>query len=149
MKNNVTRLLEARGIPYTAFKLPAEKLSAVEAAQYLDVDPELVYKTIVVLRAGRGKPILAVVPGPLEVDVKALAKEVGERKLVLATQRQAEQVTGLLTGGISPLALLNRGFEVVVDALAELYPQIYISGGQRGLNVRLPLSALIEITGAR
>src|SRR4030066_1312290 len=115
IKNNVTRLLEARGIPYTAFELPAEKLSAVEAAQYLEVDPELVYKTIVVLRAGRGNPILAVVPGPLEVDVKALAKAVGERKLVLATQRQAEQVTGLLTGGVSPLALLNRGVEVGGD----------------------------------
>jgi len=149
MKNNVTRLLEARGIPYTAFELPAEKLSALEVAQYLNVDPELVYKTIVVLRIGRGKPILAVVPGPLEVDVKALAKAVGERKLVLATQRQAEQVTGLLTGGISPLALLNRGFEVIVDALAELYPQIYISGGQRGLNICLPTAALISLTEAK
>ena len=149
MKNNVTRLLEARGIPYTAFELPAEKLSALEAAQYLGVDPELVYKTIVVLRIGRGKPLLAVVPGPLEVDLKALAKAVGERKLVLATQHQAEQVTGLLTGGISPLALLNRGFEVVVDALAELYPQIYVSGGQRGLNICLPTAALISLTEAK
>ncbi|HLE52371.1 MAG TPA: YbaK/EbsC family protein [Anaerolineales bacterium] len=149
MKNNVTRLLEARGIPYTAFELPAEKLSALEAAQYLGVDPELVYKTIVVLRIGRGKPLLAVVPAPLEVDLKALAKAVGERKLVLATQHQAEQVTGLLTGGISPLALLNRGFEVVVDALAELYPQIYVSGGQRGLNICLPTAALISLTEAK
>ena len=149
MKNNVTRLLEARGIPYTAFELLAEKLSALEAAQYLGVDPELVYKTIVVLRIGRGKPLLAVVPGPLEVDLKALAKAVGERKLVLATQHQAEQVTGLLTGGISPLALLNRGFEVVVDALAELYPQIYVSGGQRGLNICLPTAALISLTEAK
>ena len=149
MKNNVTRLLEARGIPYTAFELLAEKLSALEAAQYLGVDPELVYKTIVVLRIGRGKPLLAVVPAPLEVDLKALAKAVGERKLVLATQHQAEQVTGLLTGGISPLALLNRGFEVVVDALAELYPQIYVSGGQRGLNICLPTAALISLTEAK
>ena len=149
MKNNVTRLLEARGIPFTAFELPAEKLSALEAAQYLGVDPELVFKTIVVLRTGRGKPILAVVPGPLEVDLKALAKAVGERKLVLATQHQAEQVTGLLTGGISPLALLTRGFEVVVEALAELYPQIYISGGQRGLNICLPTAALISLTEAK
>ena len=149
MKNNVTRLLDARNIPYTAFELPAEKLSALEAAQYLNVDPELVYKTIVVLREGRGKPILAVVPGPLEVDLKALAKAVGERKLVLATQRQAEQVTGLLVGGISPLALLNQGFEVVIEALAELYPQIYISGGQRGLNICLPTAALISLTEAK
>ena len=149
MKNNVTRLLDARNIPYTTFELPAEKLSALEAAQYLNVDPELVYKTIVVLREGRGKPILAVVPGPLEVDLKALAKAVGERKLVLATQRQAEQVTGLLVGGISPLALLNQGFEVVIEALSELYPQIYISGGQRGLNICLPTAALISLTEAK
>lgn len=149
MKNNVTRLLDARSVPYTAFELPAEKLSALEAAQYLNVDPELVYKTIVVLREGRGKPILAVVPGPLEVDLKALAKAVGERKLTLATQRQAEQVTGLLVGGISPLALLNRGFEVIIDDLAELYPEIYVSGGQRGLNICLPTAALISLTEAK
>ena len=149
IKNNVTRLLEAHGVRYSAFELPAEKLSALEAARSLGVEPEQVFKTIVVLREGTGKPILAVVPGPLEVDMKALAKAVGEKKLILATQRQAEQVTGLLTGGISPLALLNRGFEVVLDELAQLYAEIYISGGQRGLNVRLPVSALIEITGAR
>ena len=149
IKNNVTRLLEAHGVRYSAFELPAEKLGALEAARYLGVEPEQVFKTIVVLREGTGKPILAVVPGPLEVDMKALAKAVGEKKLILATQRQAEQVTGLLTGGISPLALLNRGFEVVLDELAQLYAEIYISGGQRGLNVRLPVSALIEITGAR
>jgi len=149
MKNNVTRLLEARGIPYTAFELPAEKLSAVEAAQYLDVDPELVYKTIVVLRAGRGNPILAVVPGPLEVDVKALAKAVGERKLVLATQRQAEQVTGLLTGGISPLALLNRGFEIWIDPAARAHERIYVNAGQRGINLELRVDDLVRVTGAR
>jgi Cys-tRNA(Pro)/Cys-tRNA(Cys) deacylase len=149
IKNNVTRLLEAHGVRYSAFELPAEKLSALEAARYLGVEPEQVFKTIVVLREGTGKPILAVVPGSLEVDIKAMAKAVGEKKLILATQRQAEQVTGLLTGGISPLALLNRGFEVVLDELAQLYAEIYISGGQRGLNVRLPVSALIEITGAR
>ncbi len=149
MKNNVTRLLEAHDIPFTAFELPTEKLSALEVAQYLDVDPEQVFKTIVILRTGRGKPILAVVPGPLEVDLKALAEAVGEKKLILATQRQAEQVTGLLTGGISPMALLNRGFEVVIDAFAELYPQIYISGGQRGLNICLPTIALISLTEAK
>lgn len=149
IKNNVTRLLEARAIPYTSFELPAEKLSALEAARYLGADPGQIFKTIVVLREGAGKPLLAVVPGPLEVDLRTLAKAVGEKKLLLATQRQSEQMTGLLAGGISPLALLNRGFEVVLDELAQLYDEIYISGGQRGLNIRLPVSAFIEVTGAR
>lgn len=149
MRNNVTRLLDARDVPYIAHELPAEKLGAEEAAAELGTIPELVYKTIVVLRQGRGKPILAVVPGHREVDLKALAKSLGEKKVTLSTQRQAEQLTGLQAGGISPLALLNRGFDVIVDRSAQNHPEIYISGGQRGLNIQLPPQALIDITGAK
>ncbi|MCC7129937.1 MAG: aminoacyl-tRNA deacylase [Anaerolineae bacterium] len=147
--NNVTRLLDARKIPYTAFELPAEKLGALETAQHLGVPAEQVYKTIVVVREGQGKPVLAVVPGPQEVDLKALAKALGEKKVNLPTQRAAEQLTGLQAGGISPLALLNRGFEVWLDESAILWDEIYISGGQRGLNILLPVEALVELTGAR
>jgi len=146
--NNVTRLLDARHIPYTAFELPAEKLGALEAARMLDVPPEQVFKTIVVAREGKGKPILAVTPGPAEVDLKALAKAIGEKKLVLPTEREAERLTDLQAGGISPLALLNRGFQVVIDETAQLFDEIYISGGQRGLDIRLPVKALADLTNA-
>ncbi len=146
--NNVTRLLDARKIPYTAFELPAEKLGAMEAAQHMGAPPEQVYKTIVVTREGKGKPILALVPGPGTVDLKALAKAVGEKKVSLPTERDAERLTGLQAGGISPLALLNRGFEVLIDESAILFDEIYISGGQRGLDIRLPVEALVELTGA-
>ncbi len=149
MKNNVTRLLDSKKIPYTAFELPPEKLGALEAARIIGVSPEQVFKTIVVKREGKGKPILAVVPGPLEVDLKALAKAIGEKKVLLPTEREAEQLTGLQAGGISPLALINRGFQVVIDHSAQAFPEIYISGGQRGLNIRLPLAALVELTNAR
>lgn len=147
--NNITRLLDAKGVPYTAHELPREKLGAVEAAEILGVPSELVYKTIVVMREGRGKPILALVPGPQEVDLKALAKALGEKKVTLPTERKAEQLTGLQAGGISPLALLNRGFQVVLDASAQDHSEIYISAGQRGMNIRLPTSALISLTRAR
>jgi Cys-tRNA(Pro)/Cys-tRNA(Cys) deacylase len=147
--NNVTRLLDQRKIPYTAFELPVEKLGAVEAAQHMGVDPGLVYKTIVVRREGKGKPVLALVPGPGEVSLKLLAKALGEKKLILPTEREAEELTGLQAGGISPLALLNRGFQVVLDESARAHPEIYISGGQRGLDIRLPVSALQALTNAR
>ena len=147
--NNVTRMLDAHKIRYTAFELPAEKLGAIEAAQYLGVDPQLVYKTIVIMREGKGKPVLAVVPGPQEVDLKALAKALGEKKVLLPTEREAEKLTGLQAGGISPLALLQRGFQVVLDESAHAHSEIYISGGQRGLNIRLPVEALIILTNAR
>ncbi|MBN1148729.1 MAG: aminoacyl-tRNA deacylase [Anaerolineales bacterium] len=146
--NNVTRLLDARKVPYTAYELPAEKLGAVEAARLMGAPPEQVFKTIVVTRLRKGKPILAVVPGPGEVDLKALAKSLGEKKVQLPTEREAERLTGLQAGGISPLALIQRGFQVVLDVSAQSYPEIYVSGGQRGLDIRLPTQALINLTRA-
>lgn len=146
---NVTRLLDAQKVPYTAFELTPEKHSALETARLLNVPAEQVYKTIVVLREGKGKPILAVVPGPREVDLKALAKTVDEKKLRLPSEREAEQVTGLQAGGISPLALINKGYQVVLDASAQAREEIHVSGGQRGLNIRLPVSALVKLTNAR
>jgi Cys-tRNA(Pro)/Cys-tRNA(Cys) deacylase len=149
LTNNITRMLDAKKIPYRAFELPAEKLSAVETARLLGVPLEQVFKTIVVKREGKGKPILAVVPGTTEVDLKSLAKTLGEKKLYLPTEHEAEQITGLQAGGISPLALLNKGFQVVLDSSAASNDDIHISGGQRGLNIRLPVDALVMLTNAR
>jgi len=146
--NNVTRLLDSKKIPYQAYELSTEKRGALETAQLLGVDPELVYKTIVVARP-KGKPVLAVIPGPNRVDLKLLAAALGEKKLFLPTERDAEKLTSLQAGGISPLALLNKGFQVVIDSSAETKPEIHVSGGQRGLNLRLPVSALAELTHAR
>ena len=147
--NNITRLLDSRKVPYRAFELPAEKLGALRTAELLGVDPGLVYKTIVVLRPKPGKPILAVIPGPNRVDLKLLAAALGEKKVSLPTEREAEQLTGLQAGGISPLALLNKGFQVVIDSQARDRPEIHVSGGERGLNICLPVQALADLTRAR
>ncbi len=147
--NNVTRFLDSKKIQYQAFELPAEKLGAQESAQIMQVDAALVYKTIVVTRLTPGKPILAIVPGDAEVDIKALAKSIGEKKLNVTTQREAERLTGLQAGGISPLALIQRGFVVVIDSSVENHDYIHISGGQRGLNIRLKPEDLIQLTRAR
>jgi Cys-tRNA(Pro)/Cys-tRNA(Cys) deacylase len=147
--NNVTRLLDARKIPYTAFELPAEKIGAVEAAHLMGAPPEQVYKTIVVKREGKGKAILAIVPGPQEVDLKALAKAVGEKKVLLPSEREAEALTGLQAGGISALALINRGFQVVLDESADQFEEIYVSGGQRGLDIRIGVADFVRLVNAR
>jgi Cys-tRNA(Pro)/Cys-tRNA(Cys) deacylase len=83
------------------------------------------------------------------VDLKALAVVLGEKKIYLPTEREAEQLTGLQAGGISPLALINKGFQVVIDAAAQNYAEIHVSGGQRGLNIKLPVADLISLTNAR
>jgi Cys-tRNA(Pro)/Cys-tRNA(Cys) deacylase len=147
--NNVTRLLDAHKIHYQVFDLPAEKMGGVETARLLGVEASMVFKTIVIAREKPGKPILAVIPSDFEVDLKGLAAVVGEKKVRLTTQKEAEQMTGLLTGGISPLALINRGFQVIFDEVVLLYEEIHISGGQRGLNIRLPVNELISLTHAR
>lgn len=149
IKNNVTRLLDSRKIEYQAFELPTEeKRSAEETAALIGVPPESVYKTIVVMREGKGKPILCLVPATGEVNLKKLAAVLGEKKLRLPTQREAETITGLQAGGISPLALLNKGFQICLDRSAERHPHIHISDGQRGLNLRLAVSDLVGLTGA-
>jgi Cys-tRNA(Pro)/Cys-tRNA(Cys) deacylase len=147
--NNITRLLDSRKISYTAFETPAEKLGAMEVAEFLEVAPDTVFKTIVVTREKGRKSILAVIPGTRSVDLKLLAAFLGEKKVHLPTEREAEQITGLQAGGISPLALINKGFQIVIDSLAQAYPEIHISGGQRGLNIRLPVADLIKLTNAR
>jgi Cys-tRNA(Pro)/Cys-tRNA(Cys) deacylase len=148
-QNNVTRLLETRKIPFIVYELPNEKLGAIEAAQHIGAPPDQVFKTIVITREDKGKPILAVVPGTKEVDLKALAQFLGEKKIHLPTERDAERLTGLQAGGISPLALINRGFEVVIDTGANKYQEIYISGGQRGLDIRLQVQQLVQLVNAK
>ena len=147
--NNITRFLDSRKVKYQAFETPADKLGALETARILNVDPDLVYKTIVVTRDKPKKPLLVVVPGPRDVDLKLLAAALGEKKVYLPTEREAEQLTGLQAGGISPLALINKGFQVVVDASAQKHAEIHVSGGQRGLNIRLPVADLVKLTNAR
>jgi len=147
--NNITRLLDSRKIPYSVFETPTEKLGALEVAELLNVAPDTVFKTIVVTREKGKKPILAVIPGSRSVDLKSLATFLGEKKVHLSTEREAEQITGLQAGGISPLALINKGFQVVIDSLAQTFPEIHISGGQRGLNIRLAVADLIKLTNAR
>ncbi len=153
--NNVTRFLDSRKVRYTAFETPAEKLGAMETAQFLGVEADSVFKTIVVTREKPAsppkgkKPLLVVVPGPSSVDLKLLAAALGEKKVHLPTEREAEQLTGLQAGGISPLALVNKGFQVVVDSSAQNHAEIHISGGQRGLNIRLSVTDLVKLTNAR
>ncbi len=147
--NNVTRLLDARRIEYVAYELPAEKLGAAETARFLKVEPRTVFKTIVVARVGPGKPLLVLVPAGATVDLRLVAAAVGEKKVHLPTEREAEEITGLQAGGISPLALINKGFQVLLDVTARDETEIHVSGGQRGLNIRLAVDDLIELTRAR
>ena len=151
-KNNVTRLLDSHHVKYSihTYDYEAGIHSATDVAAAIGLPPDRVFKTLVVLpeRPDR-KPILAVVPGPDTLNLKALAKAAGEKKVKMASHEQAESLTGLQTGGISPLALLNRGFQIFVSDQAQGHDSIAVSAGQRGVNLEIQVNNLIELTRAR
>ncbi len=148
IKTNAMRWLEQRDIQYTAFEYDAGRHSGVEVAALLGAPAGQVFKTLVLLRE-RGRPILAVLPSDRELDLKRTAAAAGEKRLRMASQREAEAKTGLLVGGISALALLDRGFDVLLDTAALEWDELYISAGQRGANILLRVTDYITVTGAR
>lgn len=142
-------MLDTKKVHYQAFEVPAEKLSALEVAKILNVPPEIVFKSIVVKRGKPGKAILALVPGPREVDTKKLASTLNEKKVYITSLKEAEEMTGLQAGGISPLALMHKGFQTVIDESARVMDGIFVSAGQRGLQVRLAPEDLAGLVNGR
>jgi len=147
-RTNAMRLLDAQQVDYQVLTFSPDIHSATGVAETLGLDPASVYKTLVVQRAP-GKPLLVMIAGHREVDLKALAAAVGEKKLSMATHREAEELTGLQVGGISALMLLNQGFEVCIDRAAQVLDEVVVSAGQRGVNLRLRVADLVQVTGAR
>ena len=147
-KTNAMRALDAHKIPYESFFYPETIHSADEVAALLGVPASQVYKTLVVLADGRRK-LLVMAPGDRELDLRLLARSVGAKSAHMALHREAEQLTGLKVGGISPLALLEKRFEVYLDESAAGLEELYLNGGQRGVNLKLRVGDLLTVTGAR
>jgi Cys-tRNA(Pro)/Cys-tRNA(Cys) deacylase len=147
-KTNAMRALDQRRIPYTAHTFSPEIHCADGIAAVLGVPAATVYKTLVVLRP-RGRPLLVMVAGDRELDLRLLARSLGEKTLDMATHKEAESLTGLQVGGISALALLGRGFDVCIDQPALSLDQVFVSAGQRGINLRLAVADIVQVTGAR
>jgi Cys-tRNA(Pro)/Cys-tRNA(Cys) deacylase len=144
------RLLDSRKVVYEVHRFSPDIHSAEGVADALGLPAGQVFKTLVALpTTGRGRPLLAIIPAPHELDLKRLAEAAGEKKVRMATQKEAETLTGLLVGGISALALLNKGFRVYLDKSAAGYAGIVVSAGQRGINLQLSPADLVRLTGAR
>lgn len=157
IKTNAMRMLDAQKVAYEVkvYDDSQEFHSADKAAALIGAPVEQVYKTLVVLSedagkgGGRKKPMLVMVASDREVDLRLLARSVGEKKLRMATKKEAEQLTGAQIGGISALAQLNKGFEILLDARALSLDTIHVSGGVRGVDISLRVTDLIRLTGAK
>jgi Cys-tRNA(Pro)/Cys-tRNA(Cys) deacylase len=151
-KNNVTRLLDSKKVAYQVYTYDYEAgiHSAVEVATAVGLPAAQVFKTLVVMPDdAKRKPMLVIVPGPATLDLKTLAKATKLKKAKMAAHADAERLTGLQTGGISPLALINKGFDVYLDDSAATFDKIAVSAGERGAQVFVPVSDLIKLTRAR
>jgi len=147
-KTNAMRALDAHHIPYEVFTYSDTIHSASEVAELLGVPAGQVFKTLVVLADG-SRRLLVVTPGDRELDMRRVAKAVGAKSAQMAPRREAERLTGLKVGGISPLALLDKRFEIYLDAPAADLDELYINGGQRGINLKLRVADLLALTQAR
>ena len=150
--NNVTRFLYGKKIDYTVhtYDYSPDTHSAVDVAESIGLPSAQVFKTLVALSADpKAKPTLVVIPAEATLDLKQLAKAIGAKKMQMSSRAQAEEMTGLLAGGISPLALINRGFAVYLDRRAAAFERIYLSAGERGAQVGIAPGDLVTLTRAR
>jgi len=117
VKTNAMRILQQRCIPHEAFTYDESIKTADGAAGAMGVPVSAVFKTLVLLRS-EGRPALLMAPGDKEVDMRALAREIKCKDVGLASRTDAESMTGLRTGGIGALALLDKPFDILLDAAA-------------------------------
>jgi Cys-tRNA(Pro)/Cys-tRNA(Cys) deacylase len=148
-KLNSMRLLEQHKVPYEVLEYPDDMRDAEEIAEVLGVPPHIVYKTLVVEPDGGGKPMLVMIAANRHLDLKKLAAVSGHKKVRMASHKDAEDMTGLKVGGISALALTQKNWTVFLDEPATKMQHILISGGQKGVDLRVPVIALMGLTRAR
>ncbi|MEM7116909.1 MAG: YbaK/EbsC family protein, partial [Chloroflexota bacterium] len=135
-------------VKHRVFSYSPELTDSTKVAESLGIPTEQVYKTLVAYETPK-KRFLVMIPSKAQLDLKKLAKAVGAKKVRLATHREAESWTRLKVGGISALALLNRGFKIFLDESAKTVEQVVVSAGERGTNVQLPVVDLLKLTNGR
>ncbi|WP_311214808.1 MULTISPECIES: Cys-tRNA(Pro) deacylase [unclassified Arthrobacter] len=143
-----TAALAAAGVPFVLHPYshdPAAASYGMEAAEVLGIEPERVFKTLMV--EVEGKLAVAVVPVSGNLDLKSVAAAMGAKKAAMADPKAAERRTGYVLGGISPLGQ-RLPSPTVLDESALGFAAILVSGGRRGLDIELAPADLIRLTKA-
>ncbi len=149
-KTQATRLLDRRGIPYDEVIFPPDIHDALGVARYAGLPAEIVYKTLVVLvDPPATRPALILEPADAVLDLKLAARGMGAKRVKMASQAEAERLTGLQVGGISALVLTHLRWPVFIDRRGESLDRIVVSAGVRGRNLRVRVVDFIQVTGAR
>lgn len=138
-----TQALTKAGISFTLANYdydPNAERVGLQAAEAMRVSPGEVFKTLIAELDG--KPICAIVPSDEEVNMKKLAAALGGKSAHMMKPADAERLTGYKVGGISPLGQ-RKHVPTALDEMAQLYDEIFLNGGQRGLQIRIKPDDLV------
>jgi Cys-tRNA(Pro)/Cys-tRNA(Cys) deacylase len=147
-KTNACRILDSLGIHYSLreYEVSPDDLSAETVAAKVGFPPEQVFKTLVV-RGDRNGIAVAIIPGNQELDFKALAQLTGDRKVEMIHLKEVQSVTGYIRGGVTALGM-KKDYPVFVDETIELWDEVSVSAGQRGLQIILSPADYLRATNA-
>jgi Cys-tRNA(Pro)/Cys-tRNA(Cys) deacylase len=148
-KTNAVRLLERLGVPFETreYEVDPDDLAAETVARKVGLPPEQVFKTLV-CRGDKHGVCLAVVPGNAQLDLKALARATGDKKIDPVPLKEVEPLTGYIRGGVTALSC-KKAYPVFLDETAALFGVISISAGVRGLQVLIAPDDYIRVAGAK
>jgi Cys-tRNA(Pro)/Cys-tRNA(Cys) deacylase len=147
-KTNAVRLLERLGVAFElrAYEVDPDDLAAESVARKVGMPAEQVFKTLVA-RGDKHGVCLAVVPGNCALDLKALAKATGDKKVDTVPLKEVEPLTGYIRGGVTALAC-KKNYPVFLDETVQLFDVISISAGQRGLQILIAPEDYIRVVNA-
>ncbi len=147
-KTNALRIVESLGIAYEVAAHPVgeEHFDAVTVAGLLGVNPDILFKTLVA-HDERGSPLVFIVPGNAELDLKKAAKAAGAKKVELIGLKDLTPLTGYVRGGCSPIGMKKR-FPTWIDEIASSYERIYVNAGARGLQMIIAPADLLRAADA-
>ena len=147
-KTNVARLLDKAKIPYSLvpYVVDESDLGAQHIADQLDEDINQVFKTLV-LTGDRTKFFVCVIPGNMEVDLKKAAKVSGNKKAEMLHMKDLLPTTGYIRGGCSPIGR-KKSFPTFFHSSCLNYDYIYVSAGQRGLQLKINPKQLVDYVRA-
>lgn len=147
-KTNAARLLDKAKINYEliSYEVDENDLSATHVAAQLGEDIGCVFKTLV-LHGDKNGYFVCVIPGEHEVDLKLAAKVSGNKKCDLIHVKELLSITGYIRGGCSPIGM-KKQFPVYIHRTCLDFPTIYISAGQRGLQLKITPQELINLIKA-
>ena len=148
-KTNAMRELDRAGISYEVREFEETDVSrgvGMRIAEQLGEDPDSSLKTLVCV-APSGDHVVCCIPVACEVDLKKAAAAAGEKSLSLMPIKDLEAVTGYVRGGCTPIGM-KKPLPTLIDETAQLYDEVGVSGGRRGLSIRLSPDDLVAFLGA-